>query len=71
MQIPIEIQNSIPFQYAADVKSGKTVCGLRIKQSIVRFYKLIENAEENPQENPFCCHRISNLHCIICSPGKL
>lgn len=45
MQIPNHIQNSIPFQYAADVKSGKIVCGLRIKQAVARFYKLIETAE--------------------------
>lgn len=46
MNIPTEIQNSIPFQYAADVKSGKIVCGLRIKQAIDRFYKLIDDADE-------------------------
>lgn len=45
MKIPKEIQQSIPFQYAADVKSGKIVTGLRIKQAIDRFYKLIENAD--------------------------
>jgi phage terminase large subunit-like protein len=45
MQIPAEIQNSIPFQYAADVKSGRIVCGVRIKQAIDRFYKLIEDAD--------------------------
>ncbi|QOD60633.1 terminase large subunit [Polaribacter haliotis] len=45
MNIPGNIQNSIPFQYAADVKSGKIVCGLRIKQAIDRFYKLINTAE--------------------------
>ena len=45
MQIPQEIQNSIPFQYALDVKSGKIVCGLRIKQAVERFYRLIASAE--------------------------
>ena len=45
MQIPTEIQQSIPFQYADDVKSGKIVTGLRIKQAIDRFYKLIEDAD--------------------------
>jgi phage terminase large subunit-like protein len=45
MQIPPEVLKSIPFQYAADVRSGKIVCGLRIKQAIERFYKLIEAAE--------------------------
>ncbi|TVZ55614.1 phage terminase large subunit-like protein [Lutibacter sp. Hel_I_33_5] len=46
MQIPKDIQNSIPFQYAAGVKSGKIICGLRIKQAIDRFYKLIESADD-------------------------
>lgn len=45
MQLTTEIQNSIPFKYAADVKSGKIVCGLRIKQAVERFYKLIETAD--------------------------
>jgi phage terminase large subunit-like protein len=45
MQIPTETLKSIPFQYAADVRSGKIVCGLRIKQAIERFYKSIETAE--------------------------
>ena len=45
MQIPSEVLKSIPFQYAADVRSGKIVCGLRIKQAIERFYKSIEVAE--------------------------
>lgn len=46
MQIPNHILQSVPFQYAADVKSGKIVCGLRIKQAIDRFYKLIDTAED-------------------------
>ena len=46
MNIPTEIQNSIPFKYAADVKSGVIVTGLRIKQAVDRFYKLIESADE-------------------------
>ena len=45
MQILKEIQTSIPFQYAADVKSGKIVTGLRVKQAIDRFYKLIDAAD--------------------------
>lgn len=45
MQIPKEIQTSIPFQYAEGVKNGSIVCGLRIKQAVDRFYKLIDNAE--------------------------
>ena len=45
MQLPDNIENSIPFKYAADVKSGKIVCGLRIQQAIDRFYNLIETAD--------------------------
>ena len=45
MKIPVNIQKSIPFQYAADVKSGKIITGLRVKQAIDRFYDLIESAE--------------------------
>ena len=46
MKIPTELSSSIPFQYAADVKSGKIVTGLRIKQAIDRFYRLIDSADE-------------------------
>jgi phage terminase large subunit-like protein len=46
MKIPNPLSLSIPFQYAADVKSGKIVTGLRIKQSIDRFYRLIDAADE-------------------------
>lgn len=45
MKISKELNNTIPFKYAADVKSGKIICGLRIKQAVDRFYKLIETAE--------------------------
>jgi len=53
MQIPQEIQNSIPFQYAKDVSSGKIVCGIRIKQAVKRFYKWIETADEDGYEIDF------------------
>ena len=46
MVIPPEILDSIPFRYAADVKSGKLVTGLRIKQAVARFYHLIDIADE-------------------------
>ena len=46
MQIPGNISTTTPIQYAADVKSGKIVCGLRIKQAIERFYKLVESADQ-------------------------
>lgn len=39
--------NSLPFQYAADVKSGKIPAGKRIRQAIDRFYSWIENAEKD------------------------
>jgi phage terminase large subunit-like protein len=37
--------NSVPFQYAADVRSGKIITGKRIKQAVERFYGWIETAE--------------------------
>lgn len=37
--------NSIPFQYANDVRSGKIVTGKRIKQAVERFFKWIETAD--------------------------
>jgi phage terminase large subunit-like protein len=37
--------NSVPFQYANDVRTGKIIVGKRIKQSVERFYSWIENAE--------------------------
>lgn len=46
MQIPTNIQNSIPFQYAKDVREGKIVTGRKIKLAIERFYQLIEDADE-------------------------
>ncbi|MCG7502408.1 terminase large subunit [Tenacibaculum sp. Mcav3-52] len=46
MQIPQEIQNSIPFQYAADVLSGNIVTGRKIKLAIERFYNLIDTVDE-------------------------
>lgn len=36
---------SVPFQYAADVQSGKITTGLRIRQAVARFYEWIDNAE--------------------------
>jgi phage terminase large subunit-like protein len=37
--------NSVPFQYANDVRTGKIIVGKRIKQAVERFYSWIENAE--------------------------
>jgi phage terminase large subunit-like protein len=39
--------NSVPFQYAAKVRSGEIVAGKRIKQAVERFYSWLENAEAN------------------------
>lgn len=39
-----EMLASVPFQYAADVDSGRIVAGKRIKQAVKRFYKWVEAA---------------------------
>ena len=46
MQLTKDILDSVPFQYAADVKSGKIVTGRYIKLAIDHFYRLIDQAEE-------------------------
>ena len=46
MKIPTELKKSVPFQYAADVKSGKIVCGQYIKKAVERFYHWIEMADQ-------------------------
>lgn len=45
MMIPTEILNSVPFQYAAAVKSGEIITGLRVQQAISRFYLLLDTAD--------------------------
>lgn len=40
-----EMLQSVPFQYANDVRSGKLIVGKRIKQAVDRFYSWIETAE--------------------------
>lgn len=42
-----EQKNSIPFQYAADVLSGKINTGKRIRQAVERFHSWIETAEQD------------------------
>jgi phage terminase large subunit-like protein len=37
--------DSIPFQYANDVRSGKIITGKRIKQAVERFFQWIETAD--------------------------
>jgi phage terminase large subunit-like protein len=46
MIIPNHIQDSIPFKYAQDVRSGKIVTGRKIKLAVERFYKMIDTAKE-------------------------
>ena len=42
--------NSVPFQYANDVRTGKIIVGKRIKQAVERFYSWVENAEAKGYE---------------------
>jgi phage terminase large subunit-like protein len=42
MQIPKEIQSSVPFQYAKDVQSGKIITGRKIKLAVKRFFEFVE-----------------------------
>lgn len=39
--------NSIPFQYANDVRTGKIIVGKRIKQAVERFYTWLDDAEKD------------------------
>jgi phage terminase large subunit-like protein len=39
--------NSVPFQYADDVRTGKIITGKRIKQAVARFYSWMETAEQD------------------------
>jgi len=45
MNISNEILQSIPWQYASDVRSGKLTVGRYIKLAVNRFYKLAEDSE--------------------------
>ncbi|WP_121665259.1 terminase large subunit [Mesonia aquimarina] len=47
MKLTKEIKNSIPFQYAYNVRDGKIITGKRIKQAVNRFFSWIETAEED------------------------
>lgn len=47
MQVTPQMQASIPFQYANDVRTGKIVTGKRIKQAVERFYSWIETADKD------------------------
>jgi phage terminase large subunit-like protein len=43
----LKMINSVPFQYADDVRTGKIITGKRIKQAVSRFYQWIETAEQD------------------------
>lgn len=45
MKLTRQQKQSIPFQYAQDVRDGNIVVGLRIKQAVDRFYSWIETAD--------------------------
>lgn len=47
MQLTNQQIESIPFQYANDVRTGAIVVGKRIKQAVERFYKWIETADQD------------------------
>lgn len=42
-----EIQSSIPYQYALDVRSGEKVVGKTIRQAVDRFFSWIDSAQED------------------------
>lgn len=45
MKITAEQHNSVPFEYAAAVRSGALLVGRRIKQAVDRFYRWIDEAD--------------------------
>lgn len=47
MQPTKEMLNSIPFQYAEEVRNGKIICGKYIKLAVERFFQWIETAEDD------------------------
>ncbi len=44
MEIPKEIQKSIPFQYAYAVENGNIITGKKIKLAVKRFFRFIDEA---------------------------
>ncbi|QLE02897.1 terminase large subunit [Galbibacter sp. BG1] len=46
MNLDPKIKNSVPFQYAFNVASGKIVTGVYVKQAVDRFFNWVENAEK-------------------------
>lgn len=47
MKLTKEITNSIPFQYAYQVRDSKIITGNRIKQAVARFFSWIATAEKD------------------------
>lgn len=47
MTLSKEIQSSIPFQYARDVRAGRIPVGNTIRQAVDRFFGWIETAEQD------------------------
>lgn len=47
MNLSTEIQSSVPFQYALEVRSGKLTVGTAIKQAVERFFSWIETADQD------------------------
>lgn len=47
MKLPKEIQNSIPLQYAFDVREGKITAGKYIKLAVERFFSWLDTAEQD------------------------
>ncbi len=46
MEVSAKFNRSIPFQYAADVRDGKIICGGYIKKAVARFYDWIDTADD-------------------------
>jgi phage terminase large subunit-like protein len=47
MNITPQMEASVPFQYADDVRTGRIITGKRIRQAVERFYKWIDDAEKD------------------------
>ncbi|MFD1292656.1 terminase large subunit [Lutibacter holmesii] len=47
MEITTAQLNSVPFKYAAAVRTGEIIAGKRIKQAVERFYTWIETADDD------------------------
>jgi phage terminase large subunit-like protein len=61
MKITNDMLNSIPFQYAQDVRDGKIVVGKTIKQAVSRFYKWIDESDQSG----FYIDHAAGMHIIL------